>query len=329
MLDPDDLCRYACFSTACDSSELTKDEVDKVIEDDLTQKLSEDLLQSIERKFQVDLQRSVDIVLMKIRLLLQNGTAHIQDSLAELQSMLDLMRQHAGEQQVDTCLKDKQNETTALAEKALHQMVVCGYALIGQDPSQAVSRVVDLKNMIRQGVKPIHAKKSEIDQLLKVCGHDHDSLKNVIKCVISKSPIIKVSMMEITGKLIEGVVELTKLMAHGAMHEACLIEVVKTLEDEAFDVITKVKFCAYGNSTYFDNVNSYIAENNATVLDFEKKIPEDLIEYNNISNTSEMKELLRRMVQESKNKEIDEKLKEKFLKLQNKFDETNDISAKL
>ncbi|KPJ06978.1 hypothetical protein RR48_11477 [Papilio machaon] len=57
MLDPDDLCRYACFSTACDSSELTKDEVDKVIEDDLTQKLSEDLLQSIERKFQVDLQR--------------------------------------------------------------------------------------------------------------------------------------------------------------------------------------------------------------------------------------------------------------------------------
>lgn len=137
-------------------------------------------------------------------------------------------------------------------------------------------------------------------------------------------------MMEITGKLIEGVVELTKLMAHGAMHEACLIEVVKTLEDEAFDVITKVKYCAFGNSSYFDDINNYIADNNATVLDIDNKTkPEDLIEYKNISNTSEMKELLRRMVQESKNKEIDEKLKEKFIKLQNEFDETNGITAKL
>lgn len=32
----------------------------------------------------------------------------------------------------------------------------------------------------------IHARRKEIDALLKLCGHEHDSLKNVIKCVISK-----------------------------------------------------------------------------------------------------------------------------------------------
>lgn len=42
-----------------------------------------------------------------------------------------------------------------LAEKALHQMVVCGYALIGHDPAQAVHSVMSLKNMIRQGIKPV------------------------------------------------------------------------------------------------------------------------------------------------------------------------------
>lgn len=57
--------------------------------------------------------------------------------------------------QVDTCLKDRQNETSAMAEKALHQMVVCGYALIGHDPGRAVARVVDLKSMIKQGVQPV------------------------------------------------------------------------------------------------------------------------------------------------------------------------------
>ena len=34
-------------------------------------------------------------------------------------------------------------------------MVVCGYALIGQDPAQAVTKVMILKNMIKLGVKPV------------------------------------------------------------------------------------------------------------------------------------------------------------------------------
>lgn len=53
------------------------------------------------------------------------------------------------------CLQKKQNETSVLAEKALHQMVVCGYALIGHDPAQAVHSVLALKNMIRTGIKPV------------------------------------------------------------------------------------------------------------------------------------------------------------------------------
>lgn len=44
--------------------------------------------------------RSVDMVLIKIKLLLQNGTTYIQDSLAELQGMLELMKRHTGEQVV-------------------------------------------------------------------------------------------------------------------------------------------------------------------------------------------------------------------------------------
>ncbi|CAG5033958.1 unnamed protein product [Parnassius apollo] len=320
----------ASYQLLTEATELLKDEVDNVIEDDITQKLSEDLLQSIERKFQVDLERSVDMVLLKIKLLLQNGTTHIQDSLMELQSMLDLMKKHTGIQ-VDSCLKSKQNDTSAMAEKALHQMVVCGYALIGQDPTRAVGKVVALKDMIKQGVKPINAKRKEIDALLKLCGHEHDSLKNVIKCVISKSPIIKASMMEITGKLIEGVVELTKLMAHGAMHEACLIEVVKTLEDEAFDLIKEVKDCAYGNNSYFDQIDNYLNENNATVLDIERKLKTvDTDRNKNTSNVNEMKEMLQRMVLEDKKKDVDKKLKDKLLKLRNdiKFNDANDISIK-
>ncbi|XP_068623251.1 uncharacterized protein [Battus philenor] len=318
-----------CVLLLSDAKELTKDEVDKVIEDDITQKLSEDLLQSIERKFQVDLERSVDMVLLKIRLLLQNGTAHIQDGLVELQSTLETMRQHTGEQ-VDVCLKKKQKETAATAERALHQMVVCGYALIGQQPARALRRVLELKAMIRRGVRPISANKREIDQLIKSCGHEHDSLKDVIKCVISKSPIIKTSMMEITGKLIEGVVELTKLMAHGAMHEACLIEVVKTLEDEAFEIVSSVKDCAYGNYSYFDDVNNYLAENNATVLDVQKtKVAnEALNRTGDVGDAAAMKEMLRRMVLENNQKEIDDKLKEKILKLQSHtFNDANEIAG--
>ncbi|CAH0724045.1 unnamed protein product, partial [Brenthis ino] len=135
------------------SLEVIKEDVDKIIEDEITHKLGEDLLQSIERKFQVDLERSVDMVLIKIKLLLQNGTLHIQDRLSEIQQTLDLMRSHAGDK-VDKCLNEKQNQTSALAEKALHQMVVCGYALIGQDPTQAVGKVVAIKDMIKLGVKP-------------------------------------------------------------------------------------------------------------------------------------------------------------------------------
>ncbi|CAH2040121.1 unnamed protein product, partial [Iphiclides podalirius] len=307
----------ASLGKLAETNEISKDEVDKIIEDDITGKLSEDLLQSIERKFQVDLERSVDMVLIKIKLLLQNGTTHIQDSLAELQGMLDLMKKHTGEETVNACLKSRQNETSALAEKALHQMVVCGYALIGHDPGRAVARVVGLKNMIKQGVMPIYARRKDIDAILKLCGHEHDSLKNVIKCVISKSPVIKTSMMDITSKLIEGVVELTKLMAHGAMHEACLVEVVKTLEDEAFDLIGKVKDCAYGNNTYVDEVNKYLAENNATVLDIKKVIEDDAHVNKTISGTGKMEELLRRMVMESNKKNIEEKLKEKIQIMQN------------
>lgn len=32
----------------------------------------------------------------------------------------------------------------------------------------------------------IYEQKKEVYGLLKVCGHDHDTLKKVIKCVISK-----------------------------------------------------------------------------------------------------------------------------------------------
>lgn len=61
--------------------------------------------------------------------------------------------------QVDECLLKKQNATAALAEKALHQMVVCGYALIGHDPAQAMRNVIELKNMINTGLKPVSVSK--------------------------------------------------------------------------------------------------------------------------------------------------------------------------
>ncbi|XP_045496369.1 uncharacterized protein LOC123694827 [Colias croceus] len=295
------------------NAKVAKDDVDKVIEDEITQKLSSDLVQSIERKFQVDLERSVDMVLIKIRLLLQNGTQHIQSKLIELQTMMDIIKSH-GEEAVNKCLSEKQNVTTALAENALHQMVVCGYALIGQDPSQAVRNVLGLKTMIKERVKPINEQKSEIYGLLKVCGHEHDSLKKVVKCVISKSPVIKSTMMEITGKLIEGVVDLTKQMAHGAMHEACLIEVVKAIETEAMDIVKDIQECAYKNLTFIE-VNNYIAENNATVLDVEKHNKTA-----NETNVKDVQDLLRRMLEKDSATNFDNlkvKLKELHKDLNN------------
>lgn len=43
--------------------------------------------------------RSVDTVLMKIKLLLKNGTLHIQERLGELQEMLEVIKSH-GEKEV-------------------------------------------------------------------------------------------------------------------------------------------------------------------------------------------------------------------------------------
>ncbi|XP_060802190.1 uncharacterized protein LOC132902157, partial [Amyelois transitella] len=268
-------------------NDLAKEDVDKVIEDEITEKLSEDLVQSIEKKFHVDLERSVDMVLMKIKLLLQNGTNHIQDRLADLQNLLETIKKDV-DNEVDACLLARQNETAALAEKALHQMVVCGYALIGHDPTEAVKNVIQMKNMIKEGLTPIYDQKPEIYNLLKVCGHEHDTLKKVVKCVISKSPVIKSAMMDVTSKLIQGVVELTKLMAHGAMHEACLIEVVKSVEDEAFVIVDKVKGCSYGNSTdVLNETEKYIKDNNATVLNLDGK---------DTSNNNGVQEILKKML---------------------------------
>lgn len=293
-----------------DADDVAKEEVDKVIEDEITQKLTEDLLQSLERKFQVDLQKSVDTVLLKIKLLLKNGTTHIQERLNDLQEALDSIKSR-GEKEFDTCLTSKQNQTSSLAEKALHQMVVCGYALIGHDPSQALQSVMSLKNMIREGMKPIQDQKSHVYGLLKVCGHDHDTLKKVIKCVISKSPLLKSAMMDVTGKLIEGVVSLTKLMAHGAMHEACLIEVIGSIEDEAFKLVDDIRNCAYSNFTYSDEVKKYMLMNNATVLDI---ISKKGIE-NAGSENKDMKDVIRRMLADNKVPAIESSFKNKLKKL--------------
>ncbi|XP_075976195.1 uncharacterized protein LOC142976624 [Anticarsia gemmatalis] len=305
-------CLFVCSCVlVTKAADIAKEKVDEVIEDEITQKLSVDLLQSLERKFQVDLQKSVDMVLLKIKLLLKNGTTHIQERLGELQETLDVIKLH-GEKELETCLAAKQNQTSALAEKALHQMVVCGYALIGHDPAQAVHSVMSLKNMIKEGIKPIHDQREEIYGLLKVCGHDHDTLKKVIKCVISKSPIIKSAMMDVTGKLIEGVVSLTKLMAHGAMHEACLIEVIRSIQDDAFKLVDEVRTCAYNNNTFTDEVNAYIKEDNATVLDIPRK--DKTVQKK--EETKEMKELIRRMLAENKVQDIDKSFKDKLVKFQ-------------
>ncbi|KAJ0177567.1 hypothetical protein K1T71_006440 [Dendrolimus kikuchii] len=301
------------------SMEIAKEQVDKVIEDEITEKLSVDLLQSIERKFQVDLQKSVDMVLAKIKILLQNGTSQIQDKVTDLEEMLDKIKAY-GEKEMDQCMTEQQNATAALAEKALHQMVVCGYALIGHDPTQAVRSVMALKSMIKNSLAPINERKTEVYDLLKVCGHDHDTLKKVVKCVISKSPLIKSAMMEVTNKLLEGTVDLTKQMAHGAMHEACLIEVIKNIEDEAVQLVNEIRNCVYKNVTVIEDTEKFIEENNATVIDVGNKI--DATESIEVKNSEsdkdvkEMKDILRRMLSENKGKELDKKFKKKLKKLQ-------------
>lgn len=88
--------------------------------------------------------------------------------------------------------------------------------------------------------------------------------------------------MGVSAKLVDGVVQLTKLMAHGAMHEACLIEVIRTVEDEAFVLVKKVKKCVERGGVIMadedpiptsidDKVKKYMEDNNATVLDMDYK----------------------------------------------------------
>ncbi|XP_047999710.1 uncharacterized protein LOC125236821 [Leguminivora glycinivorella] len=288
-------------------------EVDKVIEDEITSKLSKDLAQSIEKKFLVDLEKSVNMVLLKIQMLLQNGTTHILERLSDLQGQLEEIRKSTGTE-LDTCLKERENETAQLAEKAMHQMVVCGYALIGHNPTQAVGAVINMKNMIKNRLQPVRTQKKDIDELLKACGHEHDSLKKVIKCVIAKSPAVKAAMMDVTSQMMQGVVELTKVLAHGAMHEACLIEVIKTVEDEAFNLVGNVRNCAFGN--YTEEANKFIEENNATVLDIPTKKSRKIKVDPNKKEVVEMKQLIRRMLSEANVNDLDKRFKKKLKKLQ-------------
>ncbi|XP_063394589.1 uncharacterized protein LOC134679563 isoform X1 [Cydia fagiglandana] len=288
-------------------------EVDKVIEDEITGKLSKDLAQSIEKKFLVDLEKSVNMVLVKIQLLLQNGTTHILERLSDLQGQLEEIRKSTGTE-LDTCLKERENETAQLAEKAMHQMVVCGYALIGHNPTQAVGAVITLKNMIKTRLQPVRAQKKELDELLKACGHQHSSLKKVIKCVIAQSPMVKAAMMDVTSQLMQGVVELTKILAHGAMHEACLIEVIRTVEDEALGLVSNVRNCAFGNFT--EEANKFIEENNATILDIPTKKNRKIKVDPNKKEVVEMKKLIRRMLSEGNVDDLDKRFKKKLKKLQ-------------
>lgn len=127
-----------------------------------------------------------------------------------------------------------------------------------------------------------------------------------------QSPAIKSAMIEITGKLINGVMDLSKLMAHGAMHEACLIEVIKTIEDEAMDLVKNVRKCAFENNTEFDN---YIIENNATILDITNTARER--DNKNKTSVKEMQEVIRKMLNENNDNGIDERFRKKLFNLQN------------
>lgn len=129
-------------------------------------------------------------------------------------------------------------------------------------------------------------------------------------------------MMEVTGKLIEGVVDLTKLMAHGAMHEACLIEVIKTTENDAFKLVKTVRSCVYGNETLPD-VKAYIKDNNATVLDIDNRKNKINVDDND-ENVKEMKNLLRRMLAADKSQNLDKHFKKKLVKLQKDLGSEND-----
>lgn len=86
--------------------------------------------------------------------------------------------------------------------------------------------------------------------------------------------------MGVSAKLVDGIVQLTKLMAHGAMHEACLIEVIRTVEDDAFVLVKKVKKCvdkdgvidADDESTLSpldDEATRYLHTDNSTALDLD------------------------------------------------------------
>lgn len=119
-------------------------------------------------------------------------------------------------------------------------------------------------------------------------------------------------MMEISGKLIDGVVDLTKLMAHGAMHEACLIEVIKTIEDEASELVKEIGKCAFGGS--LQDVDNFISDNNATILDVSNK-------KDNVNGTraTEMQDLLRKILRGEE--EQREEIKKQFVNL--KSEDTN------
>lgn len=138
-------------------------------------------------------------------------------------------------------------------------------------------------------------------------------------------------MMDITSRLIEGVVSLTKLMAHGAMHEACLIEVIKTTEDEAFDLVNEVKSCVYGNSTVVQQeVAKFIAENNATILDIDdKKYPhkKQKTEKKKLKKkkNSDIKDMIRRMIAETDDKFEDADLKKKLEQLHKDLNSNNNL----
>lgn len=141
----------------------------------------------------------------------------------------------------------------------------------------------------------------------------HNRYFMIITCVF-QSPIIKTSMMDVTGKLIDGVIQLTKLMAHGAMHEACLIEVVKTIEEEAITLVDGVRTCVYGNdtTTVNDEVKKYLDADNATVIDVPNR--EDKLENSNNTEVAQMKDLIRRML--DKDEKIDNKFKNKLKNLE-------------
>lgn len=138
--------------------------------------------------------------------------------------------------------------------------------------------------------------------------------------------------MEVTGKLIEGIIDLTKLLAQGAMHEACLIEVIRSVEEEAFILLERVKSCTYGNET-IDVAASYIRQNNATVLDIvrnDSKINISSLKTKH-EGVKEMTDLIRRMLAGSKGQELDRRFKKKLVKLQTDLGafDANDIDKNI